>query len=179
MQLRPAIQIQSVIKALKEVVIPAVDPKNKLALEQVQLSIGLLALMAQRLPQQFRFDCDELERLLAFADTLGAHAGGEPAAELKAARAAGADVRARAQADPEDLVAAVHRLRAATGLAVQAAYEGGDAATQAEVKAKVLAMSQEQLLRERSWVLMQGWEVDPKAVPDIETLLAAKPGATP
>jgi hypothetical protein len=35
----------------------------------------------------------------------------------------------------------------------------------------VLAMSKEQLLRDRSWLLMQGWEPDPKSIPPIAELL--------
>ena len=39
------------------------------------------------------------------------------------------------------------------------------------MKKATLAMSREQLLRERAWVITQGWEPDPKAVPPIEELL--------
>ena len=42
MQMRPDIQIQSMIKALTDVVLPAVDADNKLAHEQTRLVIGLL-----------------------------------------------------------------------------------------------------------------------------------------
>jgi hypothetical protein len=38
-------------------------------------------------------------------------------------------------------------------------------------------MSREQLLRDRSWLLMQGWEPDPKSIPAIDTLLAPIQGA--
>ncbi len=34
-----------------------------------------------------------------------------------------------------------------------------------------LANAKEQLLRERSWLVMQGWEADPSEVPPIESLI--------
>jgi hypothetical protein len=37
-----------------------------------------------------------------------------------------------------------------------------------------LVMSKQQLLRDRSWLLMQGWEPDPKSVPGIAELLTSK-----
>ena len=70
MQMRPDPQIKSVIKAMNDVVLPAVDPQNKLAQEQVRLCMGLLGLMAKQLPLQFRFDCDELARLSAYSAEL-------------------------------------------------------------------------------------------------------------
>lgn len=76
MQMRPQIQLQAVIKALSDVVLAAIDPDNKLAIEQGKLSIGLLALLAQQLPMQFTFDRDELARLIATAGTLATDAQG-------------------------------------------------------------------------------------------------------
>ena len=79
MQLRPEIQITAIVKAMKDVVIPAVDADNKLATEQAQLIVGLLTLMAHQLPRLFHFDCDELQRLIACASQLEAIPGDDPA----------------------------------------------------------------------------------------------------
>ena len=51
MDLRPSLQVQTVIKAMTDVVLPAVDPNNKLAQEQARLVIGMLHLVAQRQPE--------------------------------------------------------------------------------------------------------------------------------
>jgi hypothetical protein len=53
-------------------------------------------------------------------------------------------------------------------------YEAGDEAAQAAVQKTVLVMSKQQLLRDRSWLLMQGWEPDPNSVPGIAELLTSK-----
>jgi hypothetical protein len=177
MEIRPQLQIQTIIKAMIEDVIPALDQTNQLAMQSAQLTIGTLHLIAQHLPLAYRYDCDELGRLLTAAETLRGQVQGGDAArqalvELKEAGRAGADVLGRARAEPAEVLAAVHGLRAAVAAAVRAVYAEGSESAQLLVEATVLAMSKEQLLRDRSWLLMQGWEPDPKAVPAIDTLLA-------
>ena len=154
MQIRPDIALQAVLKSLHDVVLPAVDADNKLAQEQAQLVVGLLTLVAQRLPLQFRYDVDELTRLLALARTLGLDSAAQD------------DVLRRAGAGPDEVVAAVGALRAAIGDHIDTLGQGDAAA-----RAAVLAAAREQHLRERSWLSMQGWEVDPATVPAIETLI--------
>lgn len=176
MQLRPQLQIQSILKAMTDVVLPAVDPNNKLAQEQTRLIMGTLGLMARQLPLQFRFDCDELARLIDFSRELqrAAHGGKETAAST-ATLAEGTDNASklldRAKAGPEEIEQAVRALRAATGEVVTMVYRDGEASSQDRVQKAVLAMSKEQLLRDRSLLITQGWEPDPKAVPTIEALL--------
>lgn len=177
MEMRPALQIQTLIKAMMEDVLPALDQTNQLAMQSAQLTIGTLHLIAQHLPLEYRYDCDELSRLLKTAETLKAQAaGGERTraalASMQEAATVGADVLDRARAEPAEILSAVHALRAAAADTVRAVYAEGAETTQSAVEKTVLAMSKEQLLRDRSWLLMQGWEPDPKAVPAIETLLA-------
>jgi len=179
MQMRPAVQIQSIIKALTDVVLPAVDPGNKLAQEQSRLVIGLLTLMSKQLPLQFRFDCDELARLIALSQQLRQQARSAacletPLAGLRPAVASAEAVLDRAKADPDEVLEAVRSLRAATGALVSAAYQDADAATVDALQQAVLGHAETQLLRDRSWLLMQGWEADPASVPPIEQLLAPR-----
>jgi len=177
MQMRPQIQLQSVIKALSDVVLPAIDPNNKLAMEQGKLSIGLLSLLAQQLPMQFRFDCDELARLIATSAELSAQAQGGAgtqaalAALNEAALVAGRTLDA-ARSSPADIEAAVRSMRTATGALITEVHRDGDAGCRPAIQQTVLAMSKEQLLRDRSMMLMQGWEPDPKAIPPLAELLA-------
>ena len=170
MQLRPEIQIQSMIKAMTEVVLPAVDPANELAVQQAQLVVGHLSIFAQRLPLQYRYDRDALERLVKLASDLKA-AGTEDAA-LRDAMVNGRDVLVRAKADPAELIASARALTEAMDTPIRKAFVEGSEQTQAQVEKIVLAISKEQLLRDRAWLIMQGWEPDPASVPAIDTLLA-------
>lgn len=170
MQMRPQVQIQSIIKSLTDVVLPAIDPNNKLAQEQGRLIVGLLGLMGKQIPLQFQFDRDELTRLLDFADELQRAVGGEHA-ELARCRNDAADVLERAKADPSEVENAVRALRANTGAVITETFRTADEPVQDRVQKTVLAMTSAQLLRERSWLLSQGWEPDPSAIPPIESLL--------
>lgn len=177
MQMRPEIQITSVIKAVKDVLIPAIDPNNKLAVEQAQLVIGLLSLLASQLPVQFRFDRDELARLLATAESLGQIQTGNSVVtsamdELANSRTAAASVFERCQLDPAELVGSVRELREMVGAVISAVAGTDDIDAQLRIEKIVLEMSKAQLLRDRSLMKPQGWEPDPAALPGIEELLA-------
>ncbi len=173
MQLRPDVAIPAMIKSLTDVVLPAVDSDNALAVEQLQVTIGLLGLMAARLPLEFAYDRDELERLLGLSRDL-LEAGGAEAAEsaaLQDALALGADVHARAAADPREVLDAVRALRATSGALIGTLTAAADESLRQRVKELVTSHAGEQLLRERAWVAPQGWEARPEAVPPIEELL--------
>lgn len=179
MQMRPQLQIQSMIKALTDVVLPAIDPGNKLAQEQSRLVVGMLALMARQIPLQFRFDCDELARLLELARELRMQARGgastdEAQASLVEAIDAGAAVLERAKADPSDVERAGCALRIATGELISAVYRDGEPASVTRVERTALASAKQQLLRDRAFLITQNWEPDPKDVPAIGDLLAQR-----
>ena len=167
MQLREDLQLQTAIRALTEVVTPAVDTSNALAVEQLQVVIGMLHLMAARLPLRFRYDCDELTRLLELCTALGA----QEDSALAQASAAGSEVLARAQADPAEVLQSIRELRSLSGALITAVYRDGDDAARSRVSQLVLAHADQQLLRERAWVAPQGWEIQPERLASIEDLL--------
>lgn len=176
MQMRPEIQIKSIIKAIKDVVIPAIDPANQLAIEQSRLVIGMLTLMASQLPVQFRFDHDELARLVKAAESLQAIQAsdkqfGDSARNLATCKARAATVLERCQADPSELTAAVREMRETIGQLVLAVTQTGTPEVQLKIERVILDLSKEQLLRDRSLMKLQGFEPDPAAIPEIASLL--------
>lgn len=176
MELRPAIQIQVILKAMTDVVLPALDPNNRLAQEQSQLVVGMLNILAQRLPLMYRYDRDELARSLALVDTLRDQVKHLPAANdalhlLERTAENGREVLDRAKADPSELEAANFELRAKVGSLISAIYEGADMSQLSHVSKTINAHAKEQLLRERAWVILQGLEPDAKSVPALETLI--------
>jgi hypothetical protein len=180
MDLRPALQIQTSIKAMMDVVLPAVDPNNKLAQEQARLVIGMLNIVAQRMSLTYRYDRDELARFLALAETLKEQAKDLPGAKdalhaLDGAADIGTDVLDRARAEPSELESANFDLREKIGALITAIYTGTDTNKLKHISKTVTAHAKEQLLRERSWLIGQGWEADPKSIPAIETLIGDGP----
>ncbi|MCX7062470.1 MAG: hypothetical protein NTZ11_16480 [Gammaproteobacteria bacterium] len=177
MELRPSFQIPALIKSLTDVVLPAVDPANKLALEQGQLVVGMLHLMAQRLPLQYRYDRHELVSYVALSDQLLTQAATitEAAAARQALTEAAADARAllaRAGAEPAEIEAANSLLRERVGALITAAATTADAAALRSINTTVMTHAEAQLLRERAWVALQGWEGPAAALPAVETLIA-------
>lgn len=176
MEMRPSFQIPALIKSLTDVVLPAVDPANKLAQEQGQLVVAMLHLMAQRLPLQYRYDRHELDCHLALADTLAVEAATIPEAAdalqaLVAAAAAGRALQARAGVEPSELEAANQALRAQVGALVTAASVTADATRLKAVNQAVMDHAKLQLLRERAWLVMQGWEGPVSGLPDAASLI--------
>ncbi|MGE0487103.1 MAG: hypothetical protein AB7Q81_23325 [Gammaproteobacteria bacterium] len=178
MQLRTDLALHAAINSLTKVVLPAVDAANGPAQEQLQIVIGLLSLLTERLPLEYAFDRDELERALVFAEGLLAMAPEDLASEHLAAAAVDArGVLDGARSAPHDLQRAVRALRECSGAMITALHGLADATQREALGALVLAHQREQLTRERAWLLPQGWEAEPNALPAIATLLG--PDARP
>ncbi|PKO89842.1 MAG: hypothetical protein CVU18_02810 [Betaproteobacteria bacterium HGW-Betaproteobacteria-12] len=181
MDLRPALQIKTVIKAMLDVVLPAVDPHNKLAQEQARLVVGMLQLLARHLPLIYRYDRDELSGLLALANALQEQARNLPGIDgarhaLVTSAEAGSDVLERARAEPGELEAANFDLRERVGALITAMYSANDFSSLKHVSETIAMHSREQLLRERAWLVSQGWEANPQTLPAIEELISRAPG---
>lgn len=178
MQLRSDIQLQSMIKALRDVIIPAIDPANRLAVEQAQLVTGMLGLMQHQLPLQYGFDRDELRRLVDLLHGLKVVCDLDPALESLPGKYKGLITESRAvldgsTVDPGRLHETVRRLREVVGEVARFADEHAAEPARQRIEREVLELSREQLLRDRALVAPQGWEPDPAALPSIHSLLSA------
>lgn len=157
------LQLAVVIKALRDVVAPAVDPANKLAIEQLHLSIATIGLVQRGLPLAHARARRELLNAVALADAVTA-AGGT--LDVAAAGAALADPAA-----DEPRLDEVRR-------ALLAAVEGAVAAAagtprETAVARAVIAASKPQCDLARAWGGASGFEVEPDALPALEDLLRA------
>lgn len=176
MELHPSLQIRTLLKSMSEVILPAVDPVNKPAVEEARQVIAMLQLLLQRAPLQYRYDRDELARFLELSAALQNHARGIPAvaAQVQAltdTAAAGADVLERACIEPADLQAASGALRERIGGLLSAIYAQDDWSNLGNITACVNTHAQGQMLRERAWLAPQGWEGDAAGLPDIAALI--------
>jgi hypothetical protein len=158
------LQLQVAIKALRDAVVPAVDPSNRAAVEQLHLAIATLAMVRQRLPLAHRFARRQLEDALTLADALSALVPAALTAEAAAAHAA----LASAEADTAELEAACRDLNEATVAVIARAQDGP--ARQAIDRA-VLRASARPIERGRAWCLPAGFEPDPASVKPIDALL--------
>ncbi len=182
MELRPDLLLRAAAKAMTDVVLPALDTDNKLAQEQGQLVLASLNFVVQRIPQLYRFDCDELARSVEFAAKLGkiaatAGAAAEFAQPVALTMANGTELLARARANPAEIEAANRDLREKIGALVAALCAEASAELLSQVGRAVTENAAEQLLRDRSWVAPQGWEPGGAGLVDLDELLAEhRPG---
>jgi hypothetical protein len=65
------LQLSAVIKALRDVVAPATDPNNKLAMEQLHLSIATLQLVQTWVPMEHRRARQELSNAMNLGQMVG------------------------------------------------------------------------------------------------------------
>lgn len=173
MNFRYDIQVQTAIRAMQEVVIPAVDSVNKMAVEQAGLVLAMLQLLERTLPLVFRYDCAELEGNLALVVEL--RAAGEQVPSLlgssgqMAATAASASATLnRPRIDPKEIERACRDIRSAIADFVTLAYREAPVSERQILSRLTLESTRKQLLRERAWVISQGWESEPEKLQPIE-----------
>lgn len=163
------LQLQAAIKALTDTVAPAVDPANRMAVEQLGLAIATLAMVRGRLPLARRMARRMVADAISLAQELSAAAGEDEGGAL-----AGAAARARAAlddpaADTAGLDAAAAAINGAVADLVAASAELPHGAV---VEAIVIRRSRVALELRRAWNLPAGFEPYPERLASIESQLA-------
>lgn len=153
------LRLKSMIRAITEMVLPAVDPGNSLAQEQTRLLLGHLhALLLQHA------HAGEIDRLVKrdaehLANDLLREVRGGPQT-----RGAALYLRA-ALAGTGTISHAIEQLIIASGV-------DGDPAFVDFSERKVLEYSKAQAIRGRAWFKAMGFDSAPDTLPDIPALLA-------
>lgn len=161
------VQLAAIGKSLADNVLPALDPANPMAIEQLHLGLATLALVRQRLPDvhhYLRRDIEDNLRLAAELLTLL----GRPDEALVAE---GERILADPENGPRELEAEQRRLKAGIADLIDAA-RGTDG--EAALAGKVLEAQDAMIARSRAWSSPMGFEPDPAAVPPLEALLERK-----
>jgi hypothetical protein len=170
------------IKALDKVVLPAVDPADPLAGEQLRLVSGFLKFLRSRVPhlgQRLRF---ELGHGLALARDVLPEArlvSDEVARRLDAAIDQATAAQAQASASEAQLRAATAALNAPVSVLVRLVGSGAvDAGLCRRVERKVVEGSKPWVDMQRTWFLPQGFELRPGDLPGLDEALA-QPAVAP
>lgn len=169
MQPEVRLRIETMIKALDDVVIPELVSGS--AIEQATLVRGSLQLLQEQFDHIRGFAHADLKSFSDLCDKLAqhAHAGDEVvAAEIarSSARAAAADARASLA----DLNQHNRALRSAACALIREEYSGADPERQKGIERITLRHAQSQTDRERAWVHMTGFDIFPN---EVQTVAAA------
>lgn len=154
------LRLRTMIRAITEVIMPAVDPQDSLAREQTQLLLGHLHALLQQHAHEARMDTLEQRELSDLAQTLTAASAGGPETMRVSAT-----LRALPPDTPTNVLAhAVEALLIASG-------EDGSEPFQRESAALVLDHARAAALRGRAWFKPMGFDPTPERLPAIDALL--------
>jgi hypothetical protein len=171
------LRLQSMLRAMIEVIQPAIDRSQQLATDQANIMIGTLRILLDQDSKAYAFRMVELRQYAKqLRELLGLAQGGPEtdaccrAAEVVLARAKPvAALPIPTQAALTDLVQAT---RTAVDELLQAAHADGNPAFRRAAARLVLDAGGKELVRERVWVRAAGFEAAPRALPPMEELLS-------
>ena len=154
------LRFKTMIRALTEVIIPALDPANALAQEQARLLVGHLHAALLQLPHVTQVTQLEETSLNALAMSLITASAGGPLTRA-------ATERVQSALAAEDHSSLTHAIEA---LIADSAADGCAEFLDASRRA-VLAHAKTATVLGRSWFKPMGFDSDPASLPAISTLL--------
>jgi hypothetical protein len=170
-------RLQSMTRALNEVVIPAIDPSQKLALEQAHLVVAYLGLLSDQHDKVYEYELADLRearslvvRLLASTRDVEHIDLVRRSAEhwLRESEWIGSlDIPSQAR-----VVALAREIKGAADALVRALYEDGGAETRKAVAEAVMDQAGRQIRRDRVWARRAGFEIESDELPELEEVLS-------
>ena len=174
MDIKPDIQIQVMIKAMEDTVLPSVNREDPMAFEQANLVLKSLRVLQARLPIWFSYTLDELNRYIQLsAEVLSLVVSEGPAyRELQSASQEAERLNSEPGVLPQQMEESIGRCRTAIVRLMAEAEAAGQIIVGSEVGKKILDAAALQLQRERAWLVPFGFEADIEPDNDIEKQLA-------
>ncbi len=171
-----AARIRSMLRALQETIIPAIDPNASLALEQAHALSRHLDVLAVQHDKLHQFELAELRHYFALTHELRTKAEGGKVTNTSIRDTE--EILRQAQplaADPptphEKIVELVRSLKAAADSLIAAAYEDGTATFKREAGRLTMAWSAKQIERERAWTYGAGFDGLAGEIPSLDKVL--------
>lgn len=163
--------LAAAIKALEQVIAPAVNASDPLASEQLRLVIGTLKVLCSRLDHIVGRQDFELQQYLRLSQALQADArevSVEIAGRLDAAIAHAIQLQEQAQRSPEQTRQAAAALASPlSALARQA--PAAPEATRRRIEQRIVASQGQWVAMQRAWFLPHGFELRPGELPALDT----------
>lgn len=161
----PDLQLKMVIKALSETVTPAVDPNNKVAQEQLHLSVATLGVLRSRLPMTRRYYRALAQDAVDLAQQL------EQATGASSALGAAVDAVSNALADPALENEEIELARGQLHEAITQHLDQIDENLKASARDIVMEGSLNSIERQRAWFVGSGFEPNADRIPAIESVI--------
>lgn len=159
------LQLRVVIKALKDVVSPAVDPENRLAVEQIKLSLATLEMVQTRAPLVDRRVRKELSHAIDLASAIHGSESADDRIEPLIDEAG--EALKQPNADSDNL----ERIRTSLLSAISQAIDAADPSDLQRISRMVVANSKSQIELQRAWCLPSGFEPNSSAIRSLGDIL--------
>jgi hypothetical protein len=171
------LRLQSMLRAMVEVVVPAIDPKQQLAKDQASIVIGNLKILMDQSDRVYDFllvELHEYARLVREFVPLVA----EGAARARALEALSEAEPVIAAPIPKEvgLREMVAGMKTTAGSLLDEILEAGGRDERAAAVSLVLRQSEKQILRERAWLRSSGFDPEHGQLPPIDELLDPRAG---
>lgn len=161
------LRLDSMRRAVAEVILPAIDPANSLAVEQAMLLLGHFGLLIDQVGKAdvyARLCFDDLAKMASAIEAQGGPVTQAAAAALSTA--IGTSTKT-GEADYRSGASALEAL-------IRAADVDAEASFRLALRKQVLAFGKRQATRDRSWFAASGFDPDAASLPSIETMLGAE-----
>lgn len=159
------LRIANVIKALEQVILPALTPRERLARDQINLCIGHLRMIGEQWRWAAAFESGSFHAMIALAKAMQPSVDPFYADELAAAIIS-------ADAIEGDDLAVEHGIVALGGLIDRIILgEDGQFPLAPELWNAVLAYGERQATRERTWFAATGLDPDRRELPGIAEMM--------
>ena len=171
--------LRACMKALDEVIAPAIDPAHPLANEQLRLVRGFLAFFAARMdhvPRRERFELEHYRAMGARLLPLAQGVAADTAARLEDAVAQAGATLAGAEPSNDALRAATARLTAAVSSLVRCSARAEPALRDA-IERQVFTHSRALVDLQRTWFALQGFDLHPEQLRSLDDALRVAPQA--
>ena len=159
------LRLDSMRRALTEVIMPAIDPTNSLAVEQAGLMAAHIGMLLTQWNKADSYAQMCLADLSAMTRDLAPDGGPLTQAAAAALRSARQPSAAFAEIRYKKAAAAVDEL-------VRAAAIDAEEDFRKQLHRDVIAFSGRQASRDRAWFAASGFDVDASALPQVDVLLA-------
>lgn len=169
------IRIQTLLRAMQTVVMPALDANNSLAQEQARLVVAHLDMMARQWDKAYLFEVQSLQAMNDLGIALYNSASGG-----KYTRAAGVKLRGTVEeaslTEPRTATEAASMIRS-IGTAVDeliiAITKDGDSVAKSAMQSEVIGYSKVQARKERIWFASSNLDPDRSQLGSIEDMLGS------
>ena len=176
-----ALRIHAMIRSLREVILPALPKDEMLAIDQANILVGYLGIMAEQHDRVFEYllvELSEYAELLSalVEDAHGAQSIEDAAAKARAALGMAAPILQMSIPRQGELSALVRSLKESVDELLHAARQDGTPGYRQSSAQRVMQQAERQILRERAWFRASGFELEAGQLPSIDDVLLPNRG---